>query len=110
MFSPLTEVKYKDKVYPALAGLVESYRDSRGKVRQGIVWKVGRLDELLEEGKLKEIIEKLRKFCKERFVVPGEIGNQEMSNSASGKTPSGTLPVQNGVDISRKYAIMRCQE
>ncbi len=62
MFPRVVEVKYKDKVYQYLR-LVESYRDSRGRVRQRTVWKVGRLDKLLEEGKLEKIVEALSKFC-----------------------------------------------
>jgi len=76
MFPRVTDVKYKDKVYQYLR-VVESYRDRRGRVRQRIVWKVGRLDKLIEEGKLEEIVEQLSKFCKKKFVVPGEISNEE---------------------------------
>ena len=76
MFPRVVEVKYKDKVYQYLR-LVESYRDRRGRVRQRIVCKLGRLDKLLEEGKLEEMVEALSKFCKKRFVVPEEICNDE---------------------------------
>lgn len=76
MFPRVTDVKYKDKVYQYLR-VVESYRDRRGKVRQRIVWKVGRLDKLLEEGKLEELVEQLSKFCKKKFVVPEEISNED---------------------------------
>lgn len=76
MFARVTDVKYKDKVYQYLR-LVESYRDRRGKVRQRIVWNIGRLDKLIQEGKLEKIVEELRKFCKKKFLVPGEICNQE---------------------------------
>ena len=76
MFPRVVEVKYKDKVYQYLR-VVESYRDRRGRVGQRTVWKVGRLDKLLKEGKLEEIVEALSKFCKKRFVVPGEICNDD---------------------------------
>jgi len=76
MFPRVTDVKYKDKVYQYLR-VVESYRDRRGRVRQRIVWKVGRVDKLLEEGKLDKLVGELRKFCKKKFVVAGEIENEE---------------------------------
>lgn len=74
MFPRVVEVKYKDKVYQYLR-VVESYRDRRGRVRQRIVWNVGRLDKLIQEGKLEKIVKELSKFCKKKFVVPGEICN-----------------------------------
>jgi len=76
MFPRVVDVKYKDKVYQYLR-VVESYRDRRGRVRQRFVCKLGRLDKLLEEGKLDKLVEELSKFCKKRFVVPGEICNDE---------------------------------
>lgn len=75
MFPRVTKTKYKDRVYEYLK-LLESYRDTKGRVRQRVVWNLGNLEEL-KGGKLDEMIEQLRKFSNKAFVVPGEICNDD---------------------------------
>lgn len=74
MFPRISRIKSGDKTYEYLR-IVESFRDSKGGMRQKVVANLGRLDEL--GNKLDSLVDKLRRFCKEDFVLPKEIVSRE---------------------------------
>lgn len=75
MFPRVVKVKHKEKVYEYLR-LVESYRDERGKVCQRNLLSLGRVDQL-GDGRLDDLVDKLRRFCKSKFVTAEEIESDE---------------------------------
>lgn len=74
MFPRISKVRIGGKIYEYLR-VVESHRDGSGKLHQKVVGNLGRLD--LMGDKLDVLVEKLRRFCKSNFVLPGEIGNDD---------------------------------
>ncbi|MBI4602223.1 MAG: IS1634 family transposase [Planctomycetes bacterium] len=57
--------------------IVENYRDRDGRMKQRVVGNLGRLDELAKDNRLDSLVEKLRRFCTEDFILPREIATKE---------------------------------
>lgn len=74
MFPRISRITQGGKTYEYLR-LVESYRDPSGRMKQRVVANLGRLDQLGDA--LDSLVEKLRRFCKRDFLLPGEIANRE---------------------------------
>ncbi len=74
MFPRISRVSAGGKTYQYLR-LVESYRDGHGKMKQRVVANLGRLDQL--DGKLDGLVEKLRAYCRQEFVLANEIEGEE---------------------------------
>jgi len=74
MFPKISKVKKGKQVYEYLR-LVESYRE-KGKKKQRVVANLGAV-ELLKDS-LDGVVDKLREYCRERYVKPNEITAQEM--------------------------------
>lgn len=74
MFPRLDRVSSGGKIYEYLR-LIESYRDENGRCRHRVVTNLGRLDQM--QGQLEELVDKLRRFCPDAFVRPGEVENEE---------------------------------
>lgn len=74
MFPRISRVSAGGKTYEYLR-IVESYRDRNGKMKQHVVGNLGRLDQL--HGKLDSLVDKLRVYCKEEFLLPREIGSDD---------------------------------
>jgi hypothetical protein len=67
VFPRVSEVKTKGKVYRYFR-LVEKYRNQKGRKSQRAVCNFGRLEEL-QKGRLDELTEKLRRFCKKTVAT-----------------------------------------
>ena len=74
MFPRISRVSAGGKTYEYLR-IVESYRDRNGKMKQRVVGNLGRLDQL--DGKLDSLVDKLRAYCQEEFLLPKEIENED---------------------------------
>ena len=74
MFPRVSPVKVGDKTYEYLR-LVESYRDDNGRSKQRVVSNLGRVDQLGDT--VDRLVDKLRRFCKGKFVLPAEITNND---------------------------------
>ena len=74
MFPRISQVKSGGKSYEYLR-IVESRRDGNGKMHQKVIANLGRLDQMGE--RLDELVDKLRRFTQQHFVLPGEIRNEE---------------------------------
>ena len=74
MFPRVSKVRVGDKTYEYLR-IVESYRDREGKKHQKVIGNLGRLDQIGD--RLDVLVERLRKFCQQHFVLPQEIRNEE---------------------------------
>jgi transposase len=74
MFPRVSRVRSGGKTYEYLR-IVASERDEKGRSHQRVIGNLGRLDQLGD--RLDVLVEKLRKFCARRFVLPEEIRNEE---------------------------------
>ena len=74
MFPKISRVKKGKQVYEYLR-LVESYRE-KGKKKQRVVANLGAVESL--KGSLDGVVDKLREYCRERYVKPNEITAEEM--------------------------------
>lgn len=75
MFPRVSRSKSGGKVYEYLR-VVENYRNEKGKKSQRVIANLGRLEDL-KNGKLDELVEKLRRFCVKHWVVPEEVEDDE---------------------------------
>ena len=73
MFPRVSRVKSGGHVYEYLR-IVESVRDGEGRSQQKVIGNLGRLD--LVGDRLDVLVEKLRKFCRQKFALPQEIHNE----------------------------------
>lgn len=71
MYVRISETKSKDEKSYKYLKIEESYRDRQGRGRKRVLATLGRIDKL--QGKLDNIVDKLRKFCKQRFILPQEL-------------------------------------
>lgn len=76
MFPRISRITQGGKTYEYLR-IVENYRDRDGHMKQRVVGNLGRLDELTKSDRLDSLVEKLRRFCTEDFILPGEIASKE---------------------------------
>ena len=74
MFPRISPVKVGDKTYEYLR-LVESYRDDKGRNKQRVLANLGRIDQLGDS--VDRLVDKLRRFCSDNFVLPNEIINED---------------------------------
>jgi len=72
MFPRVSRVRSGKNTYQYLQ-LLETYREN-GRVRQRLVANLGRVDLLGE--KIDKLVRSLRRYCRDRFVVPGEIASR----------------------------------
>lgn len=73
MFKRISRIKRGNKVYEYVR-IVESYRE-KGKKKQRVVANLGAVKSLV--GKLDNVVDGLREYCKEKFIKPGEIKIEE---------------------------------
>jgi len=75
MFPRVSRSKSGGKVYEYLR-VVENYRNEKGKKSQRVIANLGRLEDL-RNGKLDELVGKLRKFCMKHWVCGEEVEDDE---------------------------------
>ena len=73
MFVRISPVKAGNKVYKYVR-VVETYR-RKGKICQRVIANLGRVEEL--QGKIDGVVDKLREYCREKFVKSGEIKGED---------------------------------